>query len=137
MQQIYEARLDRATTPAQQEFVMAMAQLGDGPVPRAAIAQRLGLSSTGLSTTRDELLEAGVIMPSGRGMVTFGLPGFAEFIRDEHGLELAPPDPDRSVRGYGALGASFRRSDGRGRADGQERPGPRGIGPGPERGPEL
>ncbi|WP_262407026.1 ATP-binding protein [Tsukamurella columbiensis] len=138
MQQIYEARLDRATTPAQQEFVMSMAQLGDGPVPRAAIAQRLGVSSTGLSTTRDELLEAGVVTEAGRGMLTFGLPGFAEFIRDEHGLELTPPDPDRSIRGYVALGASFRRGDGRGRADGQERPGPRGIRPAPERdaGPE-
>lgn len=88
---------------------MTMAQLGDGPIPRAAIANQLGVSSTGLSTTRDESFEAGVVTEAGRGMLTFGLPGFAEYIRDEHDLELLPT-PVRSIRGRSALNARLGRT---------------------------
>lgn len=83
MEQMFRNRLDRARTGRQRRFVAAMADLGDGPIPRAAIAERLGMSSGSISDIREQLRNAGVITEAGRGLLAFGLPGFAAYLRAE------------------------------------------------------
>ena len=143
MRQMFRNRLDRARTPQQREFVQAMAELGDGAIARAAIAERLGKPSTSLSYVRDQLLTSGVITEAGYGSVTFGLPGFAEYIRTERDAE--PPAEGqralpRSEAWRGAAQQHFGRTDGRGNADGATPPArrePGNSGPSRTTGPSL
>ena len=62
-------------------FLQAMA-LDDGPSARADVTQRLGRSSSYISTYKKRLLEAGVIEEPFSGTFTFALPGFRDYIRD-------------------------------------------------------
>lgn len=61
-------------------FLLAMAQ-DEGPVRRDVIAERLGRSSSYVSTYKKRLLEAGVIEEPERGAFAFALPGFREYVR--------------------------------------------------------
>ena len=73
--------------PEQRRVVMAMAELGDGPVSRAALAGRLGITSEALSRPRKELIDRGLVEPAGRGLLRFTIPGFAGFLRAQTDLD--------------------------------------------------
>ena len=61
-------------------FLLAMAR-DEGPVRRDVIAERLGRSSSYVSTYKKRLLEAGVIEEPESGVLAFALPGFRENVR--------------------------------------------------------
>lgn len=84
MARLIEGRFAKAT-PAERQFMAAMAGLGDGPVARADIAAALGSSTTQISTQRDGLLKQGLIRAAGYGFVAFTIPGMAAWLRDRDG----------------------------------------------------
>lgn len=71
-----------ACSPAERRMLTAIANLGDGPVPRSAIAEALNTGSNQLSTPRARLIDKGLIQPADRGMLEFTIPGFGAFIRN-------------------------------------------------------
>lgn len=79
---LYRARW-KAASPAEQDFMVAMAESGAEAVPRAQIAAALGKESRALSTPRDRLIEKGIIEPAGHGLVRFTLPGFGVYVAAE------------------------------------------------------
>ncbi len=83
---VFRSRLAKLN-PEQHRVVMAMAELGDGPVSRAALAGRLGIASEALSRPRKELIDRGLVETAGRGLLRFTIPGFAEFLRTQSDLE--------------------------------------------------
>ncbi|WP_137144790.1 AAA family ATPase [Mycolicibacterium sp. CR10] len=79
---VFRSRMAKIN-PEQRRVVMTMAELGDGPVSRAALAGRLGITSEALSRPRKELIDRGLIEPAGRGLLRFTIPGFAGFLRGD------------------------------------------------------
>lgn len=78
---LYRARWS-ACAPAERRLLATIADLGDGPVPRSAIAAAMKTGSNQLSTPRARLIDKGLIQPADRGMLEFTIPGFAAFVRD-------------------------------------------------------
>jgi len=83
---VFRSRMAKIN-PEQRRFVMAMAELGDGAVSRAALAGRLGVASEALSRPRKELIDRGLVETAGRGLLRFTIPGFAEFLRAQTDLD--------------------------------------------------
>ena len=83
---VFRSRMAKIN-PEQRRVVMAMAELGDGPVSRAALAGRLGVTSEALSRPRKELIDRGLVETAGRGLLRFTIPGFAEFLRTQTDLD--------------------------------------------------
>ena len=84
MRILFQGRWD-AATDAERAFLSAMAGAGVSPVPRAAIASALGVSTGSISRARGSLIDKGVVAAAGHGMLEFTLPGFADFVRDVAG----------------------------------------------------
>lgn len=61
------------------EFLEAMAAIGDS-VARVALQNKLGKSSSHISTYKKRLLEAGVIEEKTQGVFSFALPGFKDYV---------------------------------------------------------
>jgi hypothetical protein len=84
----FGARYDRAT-PAERDYMRTMAELGaeagDGPVPTADVAARLGRKPQSLSPARDGLIKKGLVYSSERGTVAFTVPHFGKFLRARPG----------------------------------------------------
>ncbi|HET7689036.1 MAG TPA: AAA family ATPase [Nocardioidaceae bacterium] len=84
----FGARYDRAT-PAERDYMRTMADLGadlgDGPVPTADVAARLGRKPQSLSPARDGLIKKGLVYSSERGTVAFTVPHFGKFLRARPG----------------------------------------------------
>lgn len=78
---LFRARWEKATI-GEQEFIRAMAGLGDGLVRRGELARAMGVTSDELSVPRARLIDKGIIDVAGRGELQFTIPGFAEFVRD-------------------------------------------------------
>src|SRR5690349_6482998 len=76
----FGSRYDRAT-PAEREYMRAMAMLGDDPVPTSQVADELGRKPSSLSPSRDGLIEKGLIYSSKRGLIAFTVPTFGKFLR--------------------------------------------------------
>ncbi|WP_425547536.1 AAA family ATPase [Actinomadura vinacea] len=76
----FGSRYDRAT-PAERDYMRAMAMLGDDPVPTAAVAEELGRKPSSLSPARDGLIKKGLIYSAERGLVAFTVPHFGKFLR--------------------------------------------------------
>ncbi len=76
----FGARFDRAT-PAERDYMSAMADLGDGAVPTAEIAQHLSRRPQSLSPARDGLIKKGLVFSGERGSVAFTVPHFGRFLR--------------------------------------------------------
>jgi hypothetical protein len=75
----------RLATDAQQRYLMAMADLGDGPYRSAAVNERLGHRSRGGSSKeRDALIEKELIWSPRRGEVDFTVARFADFTARIH-----------------------------------------------------
>jgi len=76
----FGSRYERAT-PAEREYMRAMALLGDGPVPTAEVATSLGRRPSSLSPARDSLIKKGLVYATERGSVAFTVPHFGHFLR--------------------------------------------------------
>jgi len=78
----FGSRYERAT-PAEREYMRAMALLGDGPVPTAEVATSLGRRPSSLSPARDSLIKKGLVYAAERGSVAFTVPHFGHFLRSQ------------------------------------------------------
>jgi hypothetical protein len=76
----FGSRYERAT-PAEREYMRAMALLGDEPVPTAQVADQLGRKPSSVSPARDNLIKKGLIYSSERGQIAFTVPHFGRFLR--------------------------------------------------------
>ena len=76
----FGSRYERAT-PAEREYMRAMAMLGDDPVPTAQVADELGRKPSSVSPARDGLIKKGLIYSSERGLIAFTVPHFGRFLR--------------------------------------------------------
>jgi hypothetical protein len=79
----FGSRYERAT-PAERDYMRAMAALGDGPVGTAEVADSLGRKPSSLSPARDSLLKKGLVYSAERGLVAFTVPHFGQFLRSQH-----------------------------------------------------
>ncbi|MCY4047933.1 MAG: AAA family ATPase [Candidatus Dadabacteria bacterium] len=82
----FSVRYDRLT-PKEQDYVVAMAELGHGPYRSSDIAKRLDVSTGKLSKQRDSIIRKGVIYSPARGKVAFTVPMFEEFIKRIEGSD--------------------------------------------------
>lgn len=84
MEALFAARWSN-TTAAEKKFLVALAWLQEGTegVERALLAGARGMTSTGISTVRSQLLEKGLIHAEGRGRVRITIPGFVQYIRGQ------------------------------------------------------
>jgi cytochrome c553 len=78
----FGSRYERAT-PAEREYMRAMAALGDDPLPTSAVAEELGRKPSSLSPARDGLIKKGLIYSSERGVIAFTVPHFGKFLRSQ------------------------------------------------------
>ncbi|SFP08259.1 AAA ATPase domain-containing protein [Actinomadura madurae] len=78
----FGSRYERAT-PAERDYMRAMAMLGDDPVPTASVADELGRKPSSLSPARDGLIKKGLIYSAERGLVAFTVPHFGKFLRSQ------------------------------------------------------
>ncbi|KQB84215.1 hypothetical protein Cocul_01012 [Corynebacterium oculi] len=62
-------------------IMIAMAELGDGPVRRGDIAAALGARTTDISMARRSLMDKGLVDSPHHGYLEFTAPGFAAFVR--------------------------------------------------------
>jgi hypothetical protein len=90
----FGSRFERAT-PAEREYLRAMADLAAPPspgagddeapadegVPTSAVAQALGRTPQALSPARDALLKKGLIYSGQRGRIAFTVPHFGRYLR--------------------------------------------------------
>jgi hypothetical protein len=76
----FGSRYERAT-PAERDYMRAMAQLGDDPVQTAQVADELGRKPSSVSPARDGLIKKGLIYSSERGLIAFTVPHFGRFLR--------------------------------------------------------
>ena len=76
----FGSRYERAT-PAEREYMRAMAMLGDDPVPTSSVADELGRKPSSVSPARDWLIKTGLIYSSERGLIAFTVPHFGRFLR--------------------------------------------------------
>lgn len=75
----FPARWERAT-PAERDYLVAMAHDQDGVSASSAISERLNASAAMLSARRASLIDKGIIYSPQRGTVAFTVPGMAAFI---------------------------------------------------------
>lgn len=93
---LYEVRAQRAT-PAERQYMRAMAELGSGPYRSGAVAKKLGKSSAALSQLRDRLISKGLIYATEDfGHLDFSVPRFDEFMRRYMGYK-APAKPRKAA----------------------------------------
>jgi hypothetical protein len=78
----FGSRYERAT-PAEREYMRAMAAIGDEPVPTANVADELARKPSSLSPARDGLIKKGLIYSSERGLIAFTVPHFGKFLRSQ------------------------------------------------------
>ncbi|WP_061965021.1 ATP-binding protein [Demequina aurantiaca] len=79
-QGFFLARWDRATS-AEQRYLTAMAEDGDGPSQARVVAERLGKTQESISAIRGRLIGKGIVFSPKRGQIAFTVPGMATFIR--------------------------------------------------------
>jgi hypothetical protein len=80
----FGSRYERAT-PAEREYMRAMATLGEGdsPVATADVAISLGRKPSSLSPARDSLIKKGLIYSAERGAIAFTVPHFGRYLRSQ------------------------------------------------------
>ncbi len=76
----FGSRYERAT-PAERDYMRAMAALGDEPVLTTDVAAHLGRRPSSLSPARDSLIKKGLIYSGERGLIAFTVPHFGRFLR--------------------------------------------------------
>lgn len=83
----FGSRYERAT-PAEREYLRAMAELADAdspdqPVATAAVADALSRPAQSLSPARDGLLKKGLVYSGQRGKIAFTVPHFGRYLRTQ------------------------------------------------------
>jgi len=68
-------------TPAERQFLIALATLGEGPARIADVARHLDRQVKDLSMVRAGLIDKGVIQAPGRGQIEFTIAGFGDFVQ--------------------------------------------------------
>ncbi len=82
-------------TDAEQRYLIAIANLGDGPYKTADAARTAGYSNMGgASVVREELIEKELIWSPRRGQIDFTVPRFAQYLRATPCVGLQRADPD-------------------------------------------
>ncbi len=76
----FGSRYERAT-PAEREYMRAMADLGDTPVATSDVAVALGRKPSSLSPARDSLIKKGLVYSAERGSIAFTVPHFGRYLR--------------------------------------------------------
>src|ERR1700677_1231952 len=76
----FGSRYERAT-PAEREYMRAMAACGAEPVPTSAVADELGRKAARPSPDRGGVVKQGLIYSSERGLIAFTVPHFGKFLR--------------------------------------------------------
>jgi hypothetical protein len=76
----FQVRFDRLT-PAELQYVRAMAELGSGPHRSSDVASALGRAITSLSPVRQSLIDKGMIWSPGHGEIAFTVPLFDQFMK--------------------------------------------------------
>lgn len=76
----FRVRLDRLS-PKEKEYVLAMAQIGDGPYKSGEVAQRLDERVQALGPRRASIIRKGMIYSPAHGDIDFTVPMFADFLR--------------------------------------------------------
>jgi hypothetical protein len=76
----FRVRFDRLT-PAEKNFLRAMAELGDGPYKTSDIASKLGRVLSKLGPRRANLMRKGMIYSLGYGLMDFTVPLFGDYMR--------------------------------------------------------
>jgi hypothetical protein len=76
----FGSRYERAT-PAERDYMRAMAAMGDGPIGTTDVAVSLGRKPSSLSPARDSLIKKGLIYSAERGTIAFTVPHFGHFLR--------------------------------------------------------
>lgn len=75
----FSSRWDRAT-PAERDYMRAMAIDGDRPSQSGEVARRLGKKSTSVGPTRAGLIHKGLVYAPEHGLIAFTVPGMSNFI---------------------------------------------------------
>lgn len=78
-QGFFKIRFDRLTE-RQLEYVYAMANLGNLPEKSSSVSRELGISVSNAAPIREELIKKGIAYSPERGLITFTVPGFKEFL---------------------------------------------------------
>jgi hypothetical protein len=95
---LYEVRIQRAT-PAERQYMRAMAEIGDGPYRSGSVAAKLGKSAGTLSQLRDRLITKGLIYATeDYGYIDFTVPRYAEFMRRYMPCKPAPRSRNASPK---------------------------------------
>lgn len=76
----FSVRLDRLT-PAEQEYVIAMASLGSGVYKTGDVAKALNKSNQSLAPVRSNVIEKGMVYSPNHGEIAFTVPLFDDFLR--------------------------------------------------------
>lgn len=77
-------------TGAQQAFLRAMAPDWPAPSAVAEIARRSGKSTARAAAYRKSLIDANVIVAAGRGLVSYAIPHFGEYMEQITSTEYSP-----------------------------------------------
>ncbi len=78
----FGSRYERAT-PAEREYLRAMAEADGDEVATATVAARLGRNPQALSPARDALLKKGLVYSGQRGRIAFTVPHFGRYLRQQ------------------------------------------------------
>ena len=79
-------------TGAQQAFLRAMAPDWPAPSTVTEIARRSGKSTAWAAAYRKSLIDANVIVAAGRGLVSYAIPHFGEYMQQVASAEGKPTD---------------------------------------------
>ena len=78
--QFFRVRFDRVT-PAEREYMRALAELGEGIHRSSEVAGIMGKSTNQLGTVRDTLIRKGMIYSPAHGDIAFTVPLFDQFMK--------------------------------------------------------
>lgn len=76
----FQVRLDRVT-PAERDYLVAMAETGSGPYMSGDVAKKLGRTHGQVGVQRNNLIKRGLCYAPSHGVIDFTVPLFDEFIR--------------------------------------------------------
>ncbi len=79
----FPSRWDRAT-PKEREYMLAMAEDGEGPSSTRQVAERLGSKAASVGPHRAQLIAKGLVYSPEYGEIAFTVPGMADFIRRQN-----------------------------------------------------
>src|SRR6202011_4176659 len=78
--QFFRVRFDRVT-PAEREYMRALAELGEGVHRSGEVAELIGKTTYQLGPVRDALVRKGMVYSPAHGDIAFTVPLFDQFMR--------------------------------------------------------